>query len=78
MTKGTRPKARPVSIAKDAGMQLLKTPEVVQLLEEGCDEELYVMRSAELTPSLAVGDAGNPESEVVDGHEQRNERKRKT
>jgi hypothetical protein len=35
------------AIAKDAGMQLLKTPEVVQLLEEGCDEELYVMRSAE-------------------------------
>jgi hypothetical protein len=28
-------------------MQLLKTPEVVQLLEEGCEEELYVMRSAE-------------------------------
>jgi diaminobutyrate acetyltransferase len=53
------------AIAKDAGMQLLKTPEVVPLLEEGCDEELYLMRSAELMPSLGVGDAGNPESEVI-------------
>jgi hypothetical protein len=48
------------TIAACAGLQLLKTPEVVELLEEGCEEEVYVMRSAGLTPSLAVGEAGNP------------------
>lgn len=51
------------AIADDAGMELVRQPERVTLLEDGCEEELYIMRPFETatpgTDTIVSNEAAN-------------------